>query len=58
MLHRHHLAYAALVAVYTAMAVILLIEGALALATCALTVALIYAALCASVWPPARRVDP
>lgn len=43
MLNRHHLAHAALFAVYALTATILLSEGALAHAGCALTVAVIYA---------------
>jgi hypothetical protein len=48
MLDRHCLAYAALALVYAALTVILLMDGALPHAACALFAALIYAALCVS----------
>ena len=46
MLNRHTLAHIILAEVYTAMAVIVALDGALAHAACALIAALAYVALC------------
>jgi hypothetical protein len=55
MFDRHHLAHAALAAVYATSAVILTLEGAVAHAICALAAALIYAVLCRR--PPDRHTS-